>query len=881
MRDESLDRLRKLRRRAELLNESLTGDLQAFLHLIDWSTFRRLPASRSEAGDVSVTTTCTALMTLAVTRGRGLGKFWEDIRPSATRSMWAAVTLIESAAEKAKSTVPLSNLRRELLSAIDTIALTIDIAAKATEPNDRSSVITSLCSAGEALIDLGSRARSDSVTKEEAARLVGIASAAKNAAILAYNTAEPLIDDAQGIAPQTKTKVTRNKHRAEALDEPKGVKQEREEPRPGKRDIKPVTQCEPNEKAFQILSLIACLEWQSSRLAEDNAFTAAMFVRTCGLVSIHTGAEPGQYKQITRRKDEHCKDAEAGPLDGKSVSEIVYILLENPDKTLAVENYPAPSTLGYWLVDAIDTLDITIREDQWRTITSWASAEFMRQASLVSARHDAMMDPIAMAMAACMLARLVTIAKSRRLRLGDGDFKLFPSNDQLLFALRELFSLQGQSGIWPKYFPLFHYPDAGANYCFSFEMLEAILAEFGPQDRDETESPDVLEEEQILTGIELAVQWCERNRLDFAVPDGTTYRGWNSGGQIKTLSRGMPESWATGAVHMFLYRLQCSLSRSIHRRVLKVYDVKALWHRQSDPSDWDGLIDMQLQIQGQPSSIKKVIEDRIIVPLQQEGGVITPKVRRSALLFGPPGTSKTSIVKALAKKIGWPFLEVNPAHFLNEGLERIYVRADEVFEELMDLRGVIVLFDEMDALVQRRSAGEGTAERLDVTRQFLTTSMLPKLSKLYDRAGVLFFMATNYQSEFDEAIKRPRRFDLLLCMAPPVWKKKLERLRIFLRASYDTISGDDEKYVTEKLGEWASAGRLEPLLDRFSFDETRVFLEYFFNGGPLRQVVDDPNNQARFTSEVNEWGQKFITLRESSVVYKTYIEKDRDASRIQ
>ena len=37
-------------------------------------------------------------------------------------------------------------------------------------------------------------------------------------------------------------------------------------------------------------------------------------------------------------------------------------------------------------------------------------------------------------------------------------------------------------------------------------------------------------------------------------------------------------------------------------------------------------------------------------------------------------------MKALAKKIAWPFLEVNPSHFLNEGLERIYVRADEVFE---------------------------------------------------------------------------------------------------------------------------------------------------------------------------------------------------------
>jgi SpoVK/Ycf46/Vps4 family AAA+-type ATPase len=147
--------------------------------------------------------------------------------------------------------------------------------------------------------------------------------------------------------------------------------------------------------------------------------------------------------------------------------------------------------------------------------------------------------------------------------------------------------------------------------------------------------------------------------------------------------------------------------------------------------------------------------------------------RRSVLLFGPPGTSKTSLVRAIAEKIGWPLVELNPSDFLKEGLENIYSQANKIFEDLKNLWRTVVFFDEMDALAQKREEG------IDVTRQFLTTSMLPKLSMLHDEARVLFFMATNHQRNFDEAIKRPGRFDLLICMAPPLWIEKIKELEKF------------------------------------------------------------------------------------------------------
>jgi hypothetical protein len=525
---------------------------------------------------------------------------------------------------------------------------------------------------------------------------------------------------------------------------------------------------------------------------------------------------------------------------GRPLKEIPSSLVTDPEKKLKVIKYPATSTIGYWLADAIEGLRAPLALDQWRSLAEWASREFYRQGSLVAARHHAMMDPVAMAMAACLVSRLARLAKKRNLDLSSEHFTLFPPPVHLLHAIRDLFELQETSGIWPKYFPLFHYRDAGANYCFSFEMLEAILHEFATE-QDGTDAASLFADERILSGFEKGVMWCEQNRFEFATASDPYY-GWNSGGQIETLSRRMPESWATAVVHMFLERLQRSLSKAIQYRVLELYGVTEIQLRK-DVNGWKKLVDSPASLAGKTVTVKSILRDHILVtPPGLPDDSLEPKVadapeheplpgKRSALLFGPPGTSKTTVAKAISRLIGWPFLEINPAHFLNEGLEKIYVRADEIFEDLMDLSRVVVLFDEMDALVQRRTTG-GEKAQLDVTRQFLTTSMLPKLAKLYDRAAVLFFMATNHQEEFDEAIKRPGRFGILLHLGVPDWKEKISRVDAFWPTPMDV---DELKAVREKLEQLTKDDEaLKAELNLVSYYEMKEFLN------EIQQLKSEP-----------------------------------------
>ena len=69
-------------------------------------------------------------------------------------------------------------------------------------------------------------------------------------------------------------------------------------------------------------------------------------------------------------------------------------------------SYPTTPVIAYWFIDAIDGLSVSLSNAWWLKIADWAAKEFTRQVSLVAADYSERMDPIAMAMAACLSQRL-------------------------------------------------------------------------------------------------------------------------------------------------------------------------------------------------------------------------------------------------------------------------------------------------------------------------------------------------------------------------------------------------------------------------------------------------------------------------------------------
>ncbi len=130
----------------------------------------------------------------------------------------------------------------------------------------------------------------------------------------------------------------------------------------------------------------------------------------------------------------------------------------------------------------------------------------------------------------------------------------------------------------------------------------------------------------------------------------------------------------------------------------------------------------------------------------------------SMILFGPPGSGKTTLAYNMAEVLDWPLLELSPGHFIRNGLEMIESTSKEIFDLLSNVNHAVVLFDECDELFRDRDE-KGDPRSARTILSFATASMLTKLQKLHDSKKLIFVLNTNYLYRIDKAVSRSGRFD--------------------------------------------------------------------------------------------------------------------------
>lgn len=158
---------------------------------------------------------------------------------------------------------------------------------------------------------------------------------------------------------------------------------------------------------------------------------------------------------------------------------------------------------------------------------------------------------------------------------------------------------------------------------------------------------------------------------------------------------------------------------------------------------------------------KDLIERRVILPLaeREEARRHGVAAASAVVLFGPPGTGKTTFAKAIAGRLGWPFVEIFPSQLAGSDAHGRAGALRDLFDRLLYLDSVVVFIDEVEEIASHRQERPET--------HVIANELLKVIPLFREGHSRLLVVATNAVHDLDHAFTRPGRFDYLLPVGPP------------------------------------------------------------------------------------------------------------------
>eukprot|EP00172_Hildenbrandia_rubra_P004054 Plantae.Rhodophyta-Hildenbrandia_rubra.ctg7472.p1 GENE.Plantae.Rhodophyta-Hildenbrandia_rubra.ctg7472~~Plantae.Rhodophyta-Hildenbrandia_rubra.ctg7472.p1 ORF type:complete len:818 (+),score=194.61 Plantae.Rhodophyta-Hildenbrandia_rubra.ctg7472:193-2646(+) len=148
------------------------------------------------------------------------------------------------------------------------------------------------------------------------------------------------------------------------------------------------------------------------------------------------------------------------------------------------------------------------------------------------------------------------------------------------------------------------------------------------------------------------------------------------------------------------------------------------------------------------------------------------KPPRGVLMYGPPGSGKTLIARAVANETGAFFFLINGPEIMSKLAGESESNLRKAFEEAEKNAPAIIFIDEVDSIAPKREKTQGEVERRIVSQ------LLTLMDGLKARSHVVVIAATNRPNSIDPALRRFGRFDRELDIGVPDETGRLEILRI-------------------------------------------------------------------------------------------------------
>ncbi|XP_050238866.1 cell division control protein 48 homolog B-like isoform X2 [Mercurialis annua] len=178
--------------------------------------------------------------------------------------------------------------------------------------------------------------------------------------------------------------------------------------------------------------------------------------------------------------------------------------------------------------------------------------------------------------------------------------------------------------------------------------------------------------------------------------------------------------------------------------------------------------------------VKEKLQQAVEWPIKHSAAFLRMGISpvRGVLLHGPPGCSKTTLVKAAANAAQASLFSLSGAdvHSMYVGEGEALLR--NTFQRARLAAPSMIFFDEINVIAPKRG---GNSSNSTTVEDRLLYTLLTEMDGLEEAKGILILAATNLPHAIDDALMRPGRFDMVLYVPPPDVEARYEILLVLTR----------------------------------------------------------------------------------------------------